>query len=119
MGRMLLIIGGIIGSLVFVAGVLLLIGNAAAPGADQDFGYVLFGAVTVVGLAIAVPCVFFAYRMTPPVAFGMQSVSAGVPLAGNDAEQRYLQWFTGCRQAIGAHAITLHAATMAPWTALR
>src|SRR5260370_16120577 len=114
MGRMLLIIGGIIGSLVFVAGVLLLIGNAAAPGADQDFGYVLFGAVTVVGLAIAVPCVFFAYRMTPPVAFGMQSVSAGVPLAGNDAEQRYLQSFTWCQHAIVGDAITLHAATMDP-----
>ncbi len=113
MGRILLIIGGIIGGLVFVSGVLLLIGNATEPGPDQEFGYVLFGAVTFVGLAIAVPCVFFAYRMTPPVAFGMQYGSAGVPLAGNDAEQRYLQWFTWCQQAIGGDAITLHAATMA------
>jgi hypothetical protein len=113
MGRILLIIGGVIGGLVFALGILGLIGSATEPGPDQEFGYILFAAVTFVGLAIAVPCVFFAYRMTPPVALGMQPGSAGVPLAAADAEQRYLQWFTWCQQAIGGDAITLHAATMA------
>ena len=111
--QILLIIGGIIGGLIFVLGVLELIVSATEPGPDQGIGYVLFGVVTFVGLAIAAPCFFFAYRMTPTVAFGMQSTSAGVPPAGANAEQRYLQWFTWCQQAIGGDAITLHAATMA------
>src|SRR5260370_5012759 len=100
MGRILVIIGGISGGLVFVSGVLLLIGNATEPGPDQEFGYVLFGAVTFVGLAIAVPCVFFAYRMTPPVALGMQYGSAGAPVGGTYAEPPYPPWVTSLQHAI-------------------
>lgn len=113
MGRILLIIGGVIGGLIFAFGVLALIGNASEPGPDQGSTYVGVAVVMFVGLAIAVPCVFFAYRMTPPVGSGIQFGSANLPPAGADAEQRYLQWFTWCQQAIGGDAITLHSATMA------
>lgn len=113
MGRILLIIGGILGGLVLVFGVLGVVAAYVQPDSAQSDevlgGFLFIGA----GLVIAVPCIFFAYRMTSPVASGMQFGSANLPVAGADAEQRYLQWFTWCQQAIGGDAITLHAATMA------
>ncbi|TME53225.1 MAG: hypothetical protein E6I58_15175 [Chloroflexi bacterium] len=113
MGRVVLIIGGVIGCIVVVLGVLFLILAVTQPDANQSDEIVGFGIFTGIGLVIAIPCLFFAYRMTPPVAAGMRFGAANLPPAAADAETRYLQWFTWCQQAIGGDPISLHAATMA------
>lgn len=113
MGRVVLIIGGVIGCIVVVVGVLFLILVVAQPDANQSDEILGFGIVTGIGLVIAAPCLFFAYRMTPAVAPGMRFGSANLPPAAADAQTRYLQWFTWCQQAIGGDAVSLHAATMA------
>jgi hypothetical protein len=112
MGRILLIIGAIIGGLILAIGLLVVITALAQPDSNQSdevFGGLLFVGV---GLVIAAPCTFFAYRMTravTPWAGGSTSLAP----AGPSAEQLYLQWFTWCQQAIGGDAITVHSATMA------
>ena len=113
MGRVALIIGGVIGCIVVVLGVLFLILAVTQPDANQSDEIVGFGIFTGIGLVVAIPCLFFAYRMTPPVAAGMRFGAANLPPAAADAETRYLQWFTWCQQAIGGDPISLHAATMA------
>jgi hypothetical protein len=113
MGRVVLIIGGVVGCIVVVVGVLFLILAVTQPDTNQADEIVISGIVTGIGLVIAAPCLFFAYRMTPAVAPGMRFGSANLPPAAADAETRYLQWFTWCQQAIGGDAVSLHAATMA------
>jgi len=113
MGRVLLIIGGVVGCIVLVIGVLVLISALAQPDANQSDEVVGAALFIGVGLVIAAPCLFFAYRMTPPVGSGMRFGSANLPPAAADLETRYLQWFTWCQQAIGGDAVALHAATMA------
>jgi hypothetical protein len=69
-----------------------------------------------VGAVIAVPCTFFAYRMTRrmPMPVGQ----SGLPMAAADLQQSYLQWFAWCQQALpGGDAISLNAATMAAMSA--
>ncbi|TMB95317.1 MAG: hypothetical protein E6J40_12300 [Chloroflexi bacterium] len=65
MGRVVLIIGGVIGCIVVVLGVLFLILAVTQPDANQSDEIVGFGIFTGIGLVIAAPCLFFAYRMTP------------------------------------------------------
>src|SRR6266849_2389485 len=109
MGRVLLIIGGVVGCIVLVIGVLVLISALAQPDANQSDEVVGSALFIGVGLLVAAPCLFFAYRTTPPRRFG----SANPPPAAADMDTRYLQWFTWCQQAIGGDAVALHAATMA------
>ena len=112
MGRIALIIGGIIGGLLIGLGILGLAATATTPGPDQQGAYIVFAVMIVVGLLVAVPCIYFAYRMTPAVRPSTGGPASLVPAVAG-AEQSYLQWFSWCQQAIGGDAITLHAATMA------
>jgi hypothetical protein len=116
-GRVLLIIGAVVGVLIFALGVLALIGTATTPNPDPAgyYGSFLF---MVVGAAVAAPCIFFAYRIgarsTPPWSQGGSSIA---PTTGADLRQSYLAWFAWCQQALGGDSISLHAATMAALTA--
>jgi hypothetical protein len=112
MGRIVLIVFGVIGGLVLAFGALGVLIAATSPGPDQADTYT--GAIffIVVGAVIAIPCTFFAYRMTRrmPMPVG----PSGLPMAGADLQQSYLQWFAWCQQALpGADVVSLHAATMA------
>jgi hypothetical protein len=115
MGRVLLIIGAVIGGLVLAIGVLGLIINATTPGPDQGSGYLGAFIIIFVGAVIAVPCTFFAYRITPKGLLGYgPAAQSGLPTPGADVQQRYRAWFTWCQQALaGGDAVSLHAATMA------
>ena len=113
MGRILLIIGGVIGLIVFVVGVLVLITALTQPDINQSDEVIGAAVFIGVGLAIAAPCLFFAYRMTPRMGPAMQFGSANLPPGGADSQARYLQWFAWCQQAIGGDAVSLHAETMA------
>jgi hypothetical protein len=112
MGRIVLIVFGVIGGLVLAFGALGVLIAATSPGPDQADTYT--GAIffIVVGAVIAIPCTFFAYRMTRrmPMPVG----PSGLPMAAADLQQSYLQWFAWCQQALpGADVVSLHAATMA------
>ena len=112
MGRIVLIVFGVIGGLVLAFGALGVLIAATSPGPDQADTYT--GAIffIVVGAVIAVPCTFFAYRMTRrmPMPVG----PSGLPIAAADLRQSYVQWFAWCQQALpGADVVSLHAATMA------
>lgn len=112
MGRIVLIVFGVLGGLVLAFGALGVLIAATSPGPDQADTYT--GAIffIVVGAVIAVPCTFFAYRMTRrmPVPVG----PSGLPMAAADLRPSYLQWFAWCQQALpGADVISLNAATMA------
>jgi hypothetical protein len=112
-GRVLLIIGAVVGVLIFALGVLALIGTATTPNPDPAgyYGSFLFMGV---GAAIAAPCIFFARRLgarsTPPSSQGGMSLA---PTTGGDLTQSYLAWFAWCQQALGGDAVSLHATTMA------
>ncbi len=118
MGRVLLIIGAIVGGLIFAFGVLALVGTASTPGPDQAAGYGGSFLFMGVGAAIAAPCIFFARRIAtrsaPPWS---QAGSSIVPTTGGDLKQSYVAWFAWCQQALGGDAISLHAATMAAMAA--
>jgi hypothetical protein len=113
MGKVLLIIGAVVGVLIFLFGVLALIGTATTPNPDPAgyYGSFLFMGV---GAVIAAPCIFFTLRLrarsTPPWSQGGSSI---VPTAGADLKQSYMAWFAWCQQALGGDAVSLHAATMA------
>src|SRR5260370_38585753 len=98
MGRVLLIIGAVVGGLVFAFGTLGLVLAFAQPDAQQSnevVGSIFF---MVVGAIVAAPCIYFARR---------------APVPGDELRQSYLAWFGWCQQALGGDAISLHAATMA------
>ena len=112
MGRILLIIGAVVGGLVIAFGVLALIGTATMPNPDPAGYYGSFLFIGV-GAAIATPCIFFARRLgrrrTPWQPGG--ALPTGSPSA--DLQASYLSWFAWCQQALGGDAVSLHAATMA------
>lgn len=115
MGRIVLIIGAVIGGLLLGFGVLGLIIIATTPGPDQADGYIGATFFIVVGALIAVPCTFFAYRLTArrTAPWGPLG-SSDLPMPAADIQQRYLQWFAWCRQSLpGSDVVSLHAATMA------
>lgn len=112
MGRVLLIIGAVIGGLVLAFGALGFLIGATTPGPDQADTYLGAGLFVLIGALIAFPCGFFAYRLTRrmPIPVG----PSGLPMGGANLQQSYLQWFAWCQQALpGADAISLNAATMA------
>jgi hypothetical protein len=114
MGRVLLIIGAVVGGLVFVLYTIVLISVIVQPDANQGdevVGSIVFMAI---GAAVAAPCTFFAYRMgrrnARPWSPDGSTALAGV---GADVQQSYLAWFAWCQQTLGGDAVSLHAATMA------
>jgi hypothetical protein len=118
MGKVLLIIGAVVGGLVFAFGTLGLVLAYAQPDANQSdeiVGSIFF---MVVGAIVAAPCTFFAYRMgrrsAQPWSPG-GSPALGTP--GADVQQSYLAWFAWCQQTLGGDAVSLHAATMAAMAA--
>lgn len=102
MGRVLLIVGAIVGGLVFAAGVLGLIITITDPGRNPASEYRGAFGLMAVGVAIAAPCTYFARK---------------APVPGDDLKHSYLTWFAWCQQALGGDAISLHAATMAAMAA--
>jgi hypothetical protein len=118
MGRVLLIIGAVLGWLVFAFGALGLTLAFAQPDAQQSdevVGSIFF---MVVGAIVAAPCTFFAFRLgrrsAQPWSPG-GSPALGTP--GADLQQSYLAWFAWCQQALGGDAVSLHADTMAAMAA--
>jgi hypothetical protein len=116
-GRILLIIGGVVGGLIFAVGVLGMIITLTQPDSHESEEVVTAIVLMAVGLISATVCIFFAYRMSPATALGIQVGSSSLPASGGDLQQRYQAWFTWCQQAIGGDAVTLNAATMAAMTA--
>jgi hypothetical protein len=117
-GRVLLIIGAVLGWLLFVLYTVVLISAIVQPDSNQSDEVVGSIAFMAIGFAIAAPCTFFAYRM------GRRSAQpwnpAGSPALatpGTDVQQSYLAWFAWCQQALPGDAISLHAATMAAMAA--
>jgi len=114
MGRVLLIIGAVVGGLVFAFGALGLTLAFAQPDAhqsDEVVGAIFF---MVVGALVAAPCTFFAYRLGRRGAQPWQpggALPSGSPSA--DLQASYLSWFAWCQQTLGGDAVSLHAATMA------
>ena len=114
MGRVLLIIGAVVGGLVLAFGTLGLILAYAQPDANQSdeiVGSIFF---MVVGAIVAAPCTFFAYRLGRRSGQPWSpSGSPALATPGADVQQSYLAWFAWCQQALGGDAVSLHAATMA------
>ncbi len=118
MGRVLLIIGAVVGGLVFAFGALGLTLAFTQPDAhqsDEVVGSIFF---MVVGAIVAAPCIFFAFRLgrrsAQPWSPG-GSPALGTP--GADLQQSYLAWFAWCQQTLGGDAVSLHADTMAAMAA--
>jgi hypothetical protein len=112
-GKVLLIIGAVVGGLVFAFGVLGLILAYAQPDANQSDEVVSIFFM-VVGAIVAAPCTFFAFRLGSRSARPWQPGGAlpmGSPSA--DMQASYLNWFAWCQQTLGGDAVSLHAATMA------
>jgi hypothetical protein len=116
-GRVLLIIGAVVGGLVFAFGALGLTLAFTQPDAhqsDEVVGSIFF---MVVGAIVAAPCIFFAYtlgrRSVQPWQPG-GALPTGSPSA--DLQASYLSWFAWCQQALGGDSISLHSATMAAMT---
>jgi hypothetical protein len=114
MGRVLLIIGAVVGGLVFAFGALGLILAFAQPDAHQSDEVVGSIFIMAVGAIVAAPCIFFAFRL------GRRSAQLWQPggalptgSAGADLQAGYLAWFAWCQQTLGGDAVSLHAATMA------
>ncbi len=118
MGRVLLIIGAVVGGLVLAFGTLGLILAYAQPDANQSDEIVGSIFIMVVGAAVAAPCIFFAYRLGRRSAQPWSpSGSPALATPGADVQQSYLAWFAWCQQALGGDAVSLHAATMAAMAA--
>src|SRR5712692_9681882 len=118
MGRVLLIIGAIVGGLVLAFGTLGLILAYAQPDANQSDEIVGSIFIMVVGAAVAAPCTFFAYRLGRRSAQPWSpSGSPALATPGADVQQSYLAWFAWCQQTLGGDAVSLHAATMAAMAA--
>jgi hypothetical protein len=118
MGRILLIIGAVLGWLLFVLYTVVLISVIVQPDSNQSDEVVGSIVFMVIGFAIAAPCTFFAYRV------GRRSAQrwnpAGSPALatpGADVQQSYLAWFAWCQQALPGDAVSLHADTMAAMAA--
>jgi hypothetical protein len=112
-GRVLLIIGAVVGGLVFAFGVLALILAFAQPDAhqsDEVVGSIFF---MVVGAVVAAPCIFFAFRMGRRTAPWQPGGALPTGSPGADLQASYLSWFAWCQQTLGGDAVSLHAATMA------
>src|SRR5216684_2576258 len=118
MGRVLLIIGAVVGGLVLAFGTLGLILAYAQPDANQSDEIVGSIFIMVIGAAVAAPCTFFAYRLGRRSAQPWSpSGSPALATPGADVQQSYLAWFAWCQQALGGDAVSLHAATMAAMAA--
>jgi hypothetical protein len=118
MGRILLIIGAVLGWLLFVLYTVVLISVIVQPDSNQSDEVVGSIAFMAIGFAIAAPCTFFAYRVGRRSAHAWQpggALPAGSP--GADLQAAYLTWFAWCQQTLGGDAVSLHAATMAAMAA--
>src|SRR5712664_1857349 len=113
MGRVLLIIGAVVGGLVFAFGVLGLILAITQPDAQQSdeiVGSIFF---MVVGALVAAPCTFFAFRLGRRSAPWQPGGALPMGSPGADLQASYLSWFAWCQQTLGGDPVSLHAATMA------
>jgi hypothetical protein len=113
MGRVLLIIGAVVGGLVFAFGTLGLILAYTQPDANQSdeiVGSIFF---MVVGALVAAPCTFFAFRLGRRSAPWQPGGALPMGSPGVDLQASYLSWFAWCQQTLGGDAVSLHAATMA------
>ena len=118
MGRILLIIGAVVGWLLFVLYTVVLISVIVQPDSNQSDEVVGSIAFMAIGFAIAAPCTFFAYRMGRRKAQPWNPAgSSALATPGADVQQSYLAWFAWCQQALPGDAVSLHAATMAAMAA--
>jgi hypothetical protein len=118
MGRVLLIIGAVLGWLLFVLYTVVLISVIVQPDSNQSDEVVGSIAFMAIGFAIAAPCTFFAYRIGRRRAQPWNPAgSPALATPGTDVQQSYLAWFAWCQQALPGDAVSLHAATMAAMAA--
>ncbi len=131
-GRVLLIAGCVVGTLVAAFGALaLLAGLTDQTLSSSDRNDTVVGAVFIlgVGLALLLPCAVLLivlrpkpslpiwqagpYRPAAPPALPGAAPAAYIAPAQPDAIGTYLQWFGWCQREIGGDTIALHAAAMA------
>jgi hypothetical protein len=134
MGKVLLIIGAVLGGLILLFGLLALLVGLSDTGPDRSDeieGSILFLGI---GAAIVTPCVFAlvltrlrsATRLpawtsaVPPAApaGNLSVVGLSVPAGSQvvtapDLARSYMEWFGWCAREVGADPVVLHAATMA------
>lgn len=123
MGKVLLIIGAVVGGLVLAFGLLALaLGltdttSSASDRSDEIIGATIF---VVVGLTFFAPCMFFLVRSRNRSTSALLSqggyggiATAGVLSAQPDLSNSYVQWFGWCQREVGGDAVALHAETMA------
>ena len=130
LGRILLLLGAIVGGVVAGLGLLVLLvsatDNTMSPSDRND---AVLGSLFIagIGLTLFVPCLavlIVVWRKSPLPALQPGSSYAAVPpglapaekamlAQGPDLTKPYLEWFGWCQREIGGDAIALHAATMA------
>ena len=123
MGKILLIIGAVIGGLIIAVGILALVttltDNTLSPSdrSDQISGSIF---IMGVGLTLFAPCLYFLVQsrrtlslLNQGMAFGSSMPGLNSAYAPVDLSTSYVQWFGWCQREIGGNAIGLHAATMA------
>ena len=125
MGKILLIIGSVVGGLLLALGLLALLASltdttsSASDRNDSIIGSFLFIGV---GLTVFAPCFFFLIRsrsattlslLNQGVAYGGGVAGLAAPYGPADLAGSYVQWFGWCQREIGGNAVALHAATMA------
>jgi hypothetical protein len=127
LGKVLLIVGTVIGGLILGFGLLALLGTvtdntlSSRDFNDQVLGSILF---MVIGATFFAPCLFFLIRSGSRNTLSLMAQGmpygtgvAGLPTAPADLSSSYIQWFGWCQREIGGNAIALHAATLAAMTA--
>ncbi len=130
-GRVLLILGAVLGGIVVLFGLLGLAGSLTdSTMSPSDVRDGVIGSIFIigVGVAILVPCLAVLilmrrknalpkwqpgvpYLAIPPGATGPMSVAP--PAQAPDLKNSYLEWFGWCQREIGGDAVVLNSATMA------
>jgi hypothetical protein len=122
LGKVLLIVGTVIGGLILGFELLALLGTVTDNTlSSRDFNDQVLGSISfmVIGATFFAPCLFFLIRsgsrntlslMAQGMPHGIGVASFAAPPA--DLSSSYIQWFGWCQREIGGNAIALHAATL-------
>ena len=125
MGKILLIIGSVVGGLLLALGLLALaasLGDTTSSTSDRNDAITGSFLFIGVGLTVFAPCLFFLIRarsattlslLNQGVAYGGGVAGLAAPYGPVDLAGSYVQWFGWCQREIGGNAVVLHAATMA------
>jgi hypothetical protein len=125
MGKILLIIGSVVGGLLLALGLLALAASVSdTTSSPSDRNDAIAGSFLFIGVGLTVfaPCLFFLIRsrsattlslLNQGVTYGGRVASLAARYGPVDLAGSYVQWFGWCQREIGGNAVALHAATMA------